>query len=293
MAAPDAGPTTDASAVLDTGVVADAAHVSPDASDASESVSEPFALGQYAVLARFYGTSSPAGTGWFGEESVALVDVQRQGSGLTMTWQTCAYRGRVSIPPLPAIDYAVLRPETFPVRTLQLTVRGDRFETTGPAALIGYEELTSCSAEPHPDRRWLGGNACACTGGSIPPTTPSDCRVIDSDGDQEPGFTVQFTGGTENFSRSRIRDSSQLISGVIAPDGRHSAQYAANLDNYQLSCAREPCSRGSVQSCPVAANPARFLKLASRASAWTCAEAVRAVDDSNRLGLGLISAPGC
>jgi hypothetical protein len=254
---------------------------------------ETFQLGQYAVVARFNGASTPPGSGAFVEELVALVEVVREGTGLDMVWKTCAYRGRLSIPLLPAVDYAVQRPETFPERKLQLIVRGKGFETVGPAALIGYEELSSCSAMPHLDRPWLAGGACSCTGSSLPPTVPSDCRVLDSDGDMEPGFTVQFTGGTENLSRSRIRDSSQLVAGVIAPDGRHRAQYAANLDNYQLSCAREPCSRGSVKTCAVSENPVRFRPLASKASAWTCSEVVREVDDNNQLGLGLLSAPGC
>jgi len=289
MTSPDA-----ANAISDDAstAVEDAAAALADA--ALSTTPEAFPLGQYAVLTRFYGTSAATGGGWFGEEALALAEVRRAGNGLSMTLQTCAYRGRLVVPLFPLIDYTVLKPETFPARTLQLVIRGNTFSTLGEPSLIGYQELTDCpagSTQSHPDRPWLASGRCSCPSSNLPPTSPSDCRVIDSDSDNEPGVTVQFNGGAENFAHSRMRDSSQLMFGVIAPDGHHSAQFAANFDNYQLSCAREPCSRGSAQVCPIAQNPVRFLPLEARA--WTCSEVVSAVDNSSQLGLGAITSPGC
>lgn len=126
----------------------------------------------------------------------------------------------------------------------------------------------------------------------MPPTLETDCRVIDSDNDRAAGFTVQFMGGTNNRSRTRIRDTSQLLMGVVAPDGRHSAQYAAGLETYQLSCEREPCTRSPAQVCSLGDNPARFLPLPARASEWTCADVIDQVEKSGNIGLGPIAASG-
>ncbi|MEY4515199.1 MAG: hypothetical protein RLZZ450_7321 [Pseudomonadota bacterium] len=261
-----------------------------------------FAPGRYAVLARFYGSSAATGGGWFAEESVALVDVRRVpgSTGLTMNWETCAYRGQITVPLFPLISYAVLSPQTFPRRTFALTVAGTSFQAMGEPGLAGYEALpaSSCpsgSAQTHGDRGWLTGGRCTCPTSELPPTAVDDCRVIDSDSDGKPGFTVQFTGGAENFSYSRMRDASQIVGGQLSADGRHTAQFVANVDTYQLRCAREPCSRGSTQACPVSKNPVRFLPLDAKPDGrdWSCSEAVAAVDASGLVGLGLPTQPDC
>jgi hypothetical protein len=297
----DAGLSAQSGAVPDAAVTSDAAVPSAPAGPCADCDLE-FAPGRYAVLARFYGSSATTGGGWFAEESVALVDVRRVpgSTGLTMDAETCAYRGQLTVPLFPTISYVVLSPQTLPRRTFALTVTGKGFQAMGEPALFGYEALRagSCpggSVQTHADRGWLAGGQCTCPSSELPPTTVDDCRVIDSDGDGKPGFTVQFTGGAENFAYTRLRDASQIVNGQLSADGRHTAQFIANVDTYQLRCAREPCSRGSAQVCPVAKNPVRFLPLAARPDGkdWTCSETVAAVDASGLIGLGPPTQPDC
>lgn len=215
---------------------------------------------------------------------------------LRMRWRTCAYRGQIVVPLFPVINYAVSSPQSFPERTFDLTVSGDTFQASAPPSTIGYQSVAGCAAgasQSHPERSWLFAGECSCPSSDLPPTAPTDCRVIDSDDDGNPGFTVQFTGGTENASYSRIRDSSQIVSGRLSPDGRHSAQFLANTDTFQLSCAREPCTRSSAQLCPVTQNPVRFLPLAPGNLGWDCAGALDAADNSGLIGLGVPTAPDC
>jgi hypothetical protein len=259
---------------------------------------EAFPVGKYAVLARFYGTSGTAGTGWFAEETMVLADVQHVGNGLQMSWKTCGYGGRANVPLFPWIDYAATAAEAaFPVRTLQLAVNGNTFQAFGEPTLIGYQDIAAkdCpagSTQSHPERPWLPGGTCNCPdSATLLPTLPNDCRVTDTDGDNQPGITVQWTGGTENYSRSRIKDSSQLQNGVIAADGRHTAQLAANFDNYQLACDRPPCSRYGVLVCPTTFNPVRFEPLEDKE--WTCAQVLDRIIGANYLGLGKINTQGC
>jgi hypothetical protein len=284
----DAGATASKDATLD-------ASVQHDASPPSDA---DFPLGEYALLARFYGISLPAGTGYFGEEAIAKVNVQRVNGELQMSWTYCAYRGLLVVPlVLNNVSYAVLHPESFPQRTYRIELDGSSFQAFGDTLLIGYEDLANCpegSTQLHPERAWLSNGQCTCPSSTVlPPTLPSDCRVTDPDRDGKPGFTVQFTGGTENFSYTRIKDGSQILHGTIAANGHHTAQYSANSDTYQLSCAREPCTRASAQVCANDNNVVRFLPLPARAGEYTCQDVVNAVDNSAQIGLGMLSPSGC
>jgi hypothetical protein len=295
----DGGTTQTGDAVAQVTVDAASQNAGEDATTpTTTTATAAFRVGKYAVLARFYGTSGTSNTGWFAEEMTVLAEVQRVGDGLQMIWKTCAYDGRVNVPLFPWIDYAATNAEAaFPVRTLQLVLNGNTFQTLGGTSLIGYQEITQAdcpvgSTQSHPERPWLPGGACTCPDSStLLPTSPYDCRVTDTDGDDQPGITVQWTGGTENYSRSRIKDTSQLQNGTIDRDGRHSAQLAANYDNYQLACDRPPCSRYGAVVCPIADNPVRFEPLAD--SVASCAEVLDVVARTNYLGLGRIDKQGC
>ncbi len=254
---------------------------------------EPFPLGQYAVVARFYGTASDAVGGVYGEELVVLAEVSRVGTGLSMSWKTCAYRGAVFAPILLLpIRYAAVSPETFPERTLQLTVKGKMFSAAGDPSTIGYQEKADCTA--HPERPWLTNGECTCPpSGTLLPTSPSDCRVIDSDEDGKPGFTVQFTGGTDNFAYNRALEGSQVVNGVISDEGLHTAELNSSVNTYQMACLHEPCSRGAATVCASPQNPVRFQLLAPRAQPWTCSDVMKVVDGSSELGIGPITSRGC
>jgi hypothetical protein len=299
---PGPGAADDAGSSAQAGGGTEAAMTPPPPVQACADCDPGFAPGRYAVLARFYGSAAATGGGWFAEESVAMVDVRPVpgSSSLTMDWETCAYRGQLTVPLIPLISYSVLSPQKFPRRTFALTVAGKSFEATGETALVGYEALqaSTCpggSSQTHVDRSWLFSGQCTCASSELPPTAVDDCRVIDSDEDGKPGFTVQFTGGAENFAYSRMRDAGQIVGGQISPDGRHTAQFIANIDTYQLRCAREPCSRGSTQACPVPKNPVRFLPLVPKPDGkeWSCSEAVTAVEASGSIGLGPPTQPDC
>ncbi|HEX5659114.1 MAG TPA: hypothetical protein VFX59_18095 [Polyangiales bacterium] len=270
--------------------------VDPAKEDASTPpvTSDVFKTGKYAVLVRFFGNATTAGSGSFAEEFVMLADVARVNNGLQMSWKTCAYNGQALVPLFPPLDYGGVDVSNFPERTLQLVLNGNTFSTLGNPSLIGYEELTNCpagSTQSHPERPWLAGGTCQCPTSSLLPTLPNDCRVTDIDGDGLPGFTVGWKGGTENRSYSRIKDSSQLVNGLIAQNGEHRANLLPSYENYQLGCDREPCSRYPVQVCAPEKNPARFLPLEDKE--WSCADVVKEVENRGDLGLGQLMGTGC
>ncbi|HEY6878083.1 MAG TPA: hypothetical protein VI299_08680, partial [Polyangiales bacterium] len=232
--------------------------------DAVDDAIEEFPLGQYAVVARFYGRAVAAVGGWFGEQSIALLDVQRTAGQLQANWKTCDFSGRFVLGVIPDTVYRVVRPDLLPERTLQLVVDGRGFSMFGGPVPGGYEPLQDCSAasaKVYTDRPWLPDGRCTCSGDPSPPTTATDCRVIDSDGDGAPGFAMRSTGGFDNVANMRMYDGSNFVSGLIAADGKHTAQLQAAFDTYRLSCDHEPCMVSGGQLCPLGHNPTRFTKL--------------------------------
>jgi hypothetical protein len=266
----------------------------PDAGEASElaeagtSAAEDRELpGSYALITRFFGRDS-SGVGYFREDIVSLATIERTAVAgkFRMQTQTCEHTGYVDPELLvEPIVSRLLFPQFVPLRSYELTVSAGRFRSAGEPMLAGYEEPSAtrpCPAgtkQRHPERGWLPNGECTCPISELPPTQASDCRVVDTDGDTHPGMTVQFAGGTENVTYSRLRDSGQLIDGTLSPDGQHRASYAAMLDTFHLECTMSTCTRRGVRICPPDFNPARFVRLQARSDgrAPTCDDVLREV----------------
>jgi hypothetical protein len=278
----------------------DAASVPSEAGAEASSAANAL-VGEYAMLARFFGGDS-AGVGTFSEDIVSLASIRSGNDGkLTLTTHTCEHRSVIDPVVVAPIFSRVSWPEKLPQHVYQLNVEGNTFSTVGAPVLAGYEELSSTACpsgttQSHPDRSWLPGGRCKCPISELPPTLPDDCRVVDSDGDKQPGLTVEFTGGTENLGHSRMRDTSQIVQGIVdAPGKKHRASFAPMTATYHLECVTSSCSNGSPRVCAAQFNPVRFVPLAARAEgrAWTCSDVMREIDDTGQFGLGAPSPSGC
>lgn len=255
--------------------------------------------GRYAVLARFRGTATTSALGSFVEEIVALAEITRvPGEGLRMSWSTCEHRSRIQAPLLPELRSRVQRPDKLPTRTFRVLSSAQGFETQAVPSTVGYEQLTEQSCPPgtlraQAGRPWLSDGRCLCASSSEPPTDLRDCRVIDSDGDGQPGFTVEFPGFDDAYSR--MRDASRMVMGVIASDRRHRANFVGALDTYQLRCPNGPCTRASLSLCSPEQNPVRFLPLQMRADGapWDCRQIVQELDVTGAFNLDPATGSGC
>jgi hypothetical protein len=258
-------------------------------------------VGDYAILARYFGWDTTGLGGSFSEEIVSLASIRSAADGkLTMTTHTCDHRGSADALVVAPIISRVVSPQALPPHHFDLEVTGDTFRTTGPAVPAGYEEVSAadCPAgtkKNYPERRWLPGGECTCPTSKLPPTQIDDCRVVDSDDDQEAGLTVEYKGGTENITRTRLRDSSQIVNGVIDAAGKHRAAFAADMGTYHLKCELSSCTQRAARVCAPEFNPVRFLPLATRADAraWTCEDVEREIDDTGQFGLPVTTPPEC
>jgi len=258
-------------------------------------------VGDYAVLTRFFGWDATGVGGSFSDEIVSLASIRSASDGkLTMTMQTCDLRGTVNLLVVAPIMSRVVSPEKLPPRHYSLQVAGDTFSTTGPAVAAGYKELAPAdcpvgSKQTHPERGWLPGGECTCPTSTLPPTHIDDCRVVDSDGDHEAGLTIDYRGGAENITRTRLRDSSQMVSGVIDAAGKHRASFAPDTGTFHLKCEPTRCTQTAWRVCAPEFNPVHFLPLATRADAraWTCEDVVLEIDGTGQFGTKSTTAPEC
>ncbi|MET0284007.1 MAG: hypothetical protein ABW352_06040 [Polyangiales bacterium] len=234
--------------------------------------------GSYAVHARFYGWST--GIVQVLHEVIAIANITREGAGLKMRVETCEDSGQL----LTGFrtDVRVKYPEHFPVRTYDLVVEGGSFHTTDEPLLIGYTEKwpSGCSAGARiaSSDKWNADGKCDCVQGE-PPTRQSDCRVIDSDQDGNPGMTVQASGIVSATQSVRIRDRSQYVLGVIDEVGhRHHASFEKDEDFVELVCSPGDCPKYTGRFCPITQQPASFVPLEN--ANVSCREVLRRVESN-------------
>jgi hypothetical protein len=261
-----------------------------DAPDAGMVVAPPVGpaallLGRYAMRRRYFGRSSLGSTlGTFVEESIALVDITPHeiAGKLKMTYQQCNAWTNVTSGVYSNIVNRPLFP-VLPPRVLDVVVIGDTFHTEGPPHLIGYTSAApGCTAGAKLaalDKPWITSGMCTCASSSAPPTQEDDCRVSDEDGDKLAGITTRSSGGGLSGSeqRLRIREVSQYVNGVIAPDRRHSARFEVARDEHTFKCVGG-CMTWGVVGCPADRNQV-FLELLPANEPFDCASLASAVDE--------------
>lgn len=261
---------------------------------------EALLLGNYAVRIRYHAKQPPPGLFKQSEEAYLLADVQRTGDGsLQLRTQVCEQHSVSTSSVGPEVNARISYPEYIPARSFTLVIEGGTFRTDGPAIEIGYEAEApaGCTAggsiAGSADQPWL--TKCTCPSSSEPPTSASDCRVIDSDHDRNPGMTVRFNGLVERTDFVRRRDASQLVSGSIASDSRHTAQYQPAYENYVLNCQGSGCGVSDFVDCPPGQNRVLFAPLAERAASgfpYTCADVLREVEAGQHFPADALAFPG-
>jgi hypothetical protein len=203
---------------------------------------------------------------------------------VTLTTKLCEDRGELTIPVAKAF-VRTSRPETQAPRTFRLLYEGGSFRTEGAPSWVGYQEAAPDGCAPgrklprRSDQPWLRSE-CDCPSSDLPPTSLTDCRLSDSDGDGQPGYTLELSGFVQGRDFCRLRDASQLVAGRIAEDGRHTATLMRNTEFFQLDCEGNGCARANGQACPGVMNEAEFVRLSPAVtdSEGACAEVMQQVN---------------
>jgi hypothetical protein len=248
-----------------------------------------FQTGNYAIRARFYAIEANSGLAGLAQEIIMLGQAARDADSgeLMLRVRSCEDHATGGGGPL-STDARMVAPERYPARVYTLQVTGDTFQTAGPPALAGFtaEPATPCSAGARvpapPEQSWRKDHQCTCPRDNSTPTTADDCRVIDSDGDGQPGFTVRWSGAVKREIYAARRDLSQMASGKIHADGHHTANYTWNHEHSTLACSSGTCADGlAYRPCvPSVPNPVSFAplgQLAPSGAAWSCSELMQQV----------------
>lgn len=123
----------------------------------------------------------------------------------------------------------VVHPDTFPEATLHVLLgEAPHFSTDKVIQAVGYDPVrqTACSGgvsrvKKSPDQTWILGSTCTCA--DLPELLPlqaSDCRVVDPDGDAQPGILLHGTGLASDLSVALNR-SLKVAEGVVRADREH------------------------------------------------------------------------
>jgi hypothetical protein len=226
---------------------------------------------------------------WLGE---VTVDPQGQ---VILTTSICRDQTKVGMSILGESTAELVEPEALSGRTFKLIVEDGQFRTEGAPVAHGYDEtLVPADCAPgrtvarRADQVWIRSGVCTCPSSMTPPTSASDCRVTDPDGDGLPGYTIALSGAVRGADYIRNRDGSQFFEGRIDSRKRHRANYTRRYDFYQLGCMNPPCARSSPESCPGVADYVEFSPLTRPLS---CAEIARGADDGSLFTTVSFAAP--
>jgi hypothetical protein len=217
------------------------------------------------------------------QHSLATIAVDDAGS-VTLTTRLCDDRGELTVPVAKTFIRAA-NPTSQPPRTFRLLYEDGTFRTEGEPSFVGYNEAVpaGCNAggklPPRSDQPWIR-TQCDCPSSDLPPTSPSDCRLTDSDGDGHPGYTLQLSGFVQGQDYCRLRDASQLVAGRIMQNGRHTATLVRITDFFQIACEGNSCTRANGETCPGVMNVAEFVRLPATISSSedACAEVMAQVN---------------
>jgi hypothetical protein len=171
-----------------------------------------------------------------------------------------------------------------------------------PLTRFGWDparQPASCSSSSTPLSPWPSawGTTCTCStpASALPPydrnTAPYDCRLIDADGDGQPGLSVIAAtsapsapdASAPTLGGTAYAAVNALGTWVITPaaNGRHTATLDDQGEAQVVGCSGLACSSLASsppgnRSCPPALNRAQFVP--ATASSDSCAEIIAARD---------------
>jgi hypothetical protein len=250
----------------------------------------------YAVRMRFFGHDRLVGNAaWLSHEIIMLAHLRPNAEGeLDMELRRCRDHGYLDSDTLPIVDdWEWLHAQDLPPEQHRLVLRDGKVQSEAAARLIGYQDEPACTPGAQlsfPERSWLPNGKCDCASDPLP-LLPTDCRVIDADGDSEAGFTVRRANG--DVQNVRAKDNCQIVDGVIE-GGRIRASYVENYDYLELSCWG-PCRHNDIIVCPVELNEVLFEPISAQRTdsdqPWDCEGLLKVVDAGKVFPSKMLSFP--
>jgi hypothetical protein len=207
-----------------------------------------------------------------------LVDVEKSGDRLTMRTLLCE---SIATSHIGAVR--VIAPETLAPRGHRMLFAERTFATEALDVAQGFDphrqpgcQNGEASAPASPGQRWIVGGRCQCASDDLPKA--SDCRVLDSDEDGLPGYSLQLDGasGVRDTKIYGISvDSSRFVDMERRDDGTLIGRYAGAFTALQYGT--DPRSSadlsGPIRSCDPAAASAELTPLTNvpePPAGWSC-----------------------
>lgn len=284
-AGPDASGKDDVGAALDARVDTDAGAIepavrdtgaAPPAADAGLDPARAKWVGRYAVRSFVFSYHSQVRAS---ASYLTLAEITPNADGgLTLMEELCRFESGFTL-----IASAHLLVDFPPgVRTTApLSYDAEHFSSPLASAYVGYGAAPAgCApgqtASVGSSRPWLDNGTCDCPSASAPPTSARDCRVIDSDGDSQPGNTFRLTLDTSvGVFRVAQEQQLRLVNGYRAGERLYAQRQFADVTKV-LSCTVdgrptriEDCPLGTVGPCPPMFHQAELVPIGAQQG---CAE---------------------
>ncbi|MET0287860.1 MAG: hypothetical protein ABW352_25450 [Polyangiales bacterium] len=243
----------------------------------AESLRGPYASRAYTFRQDEFGTVTRA-------SQISFHNFELAEDGLLLRSKSCAYRATTSLADMRMVD-----PTNVPERVEHVLFSDteQRWSTDGLPFQLGFTgtQPSICDGKlgesvPKPAAHvWYSGSRCRCAALDEEPLA-DDCRVLDPDGDRQPGFTYHLMstsifGDADVFGGSN--SESHLINGQLRADGTLRANVLAEETNYQFGCLPDGCQNIAVLGkwCPWTFNSIDFVRLTDAAP--TCASVLAAL----------------
>lgn len=237
-------------------------------------------LGRYAT--RIYsftvdGFAAARGVGY------SYMDIKRRGSDIVLSEHYCSFTGAWAL--FLEVKASFTYPVGFPPREVTVHEGSDGWYTSDTRYAVGYTlDVPDTCTTPGatvtaPASHWNRGGVCTCPlRADDPPTSASDCRVTDPDGDAKPGLSVRVDiAGAPSVFRVVQENQDRYLQGRSVSSDRMVARYLSDAKGEVLECVpSEPCTFGNPVPCPPESNLAELVRIPDD---WTCTEVIAQRDD--------------
>jgi hypothetical protein len=184
-------------------------------------------------------------------------------------------------------DLATLRlvaPSQVPERVDSVTLSDfeKRWSSQGTLLSIGYSQdppdvcagKAGQSVPKRAGQTWIEGSSCRCPLDGEEPLA-DDCRVLDPDSDDKPGFSFAFRSVAPPLGDATVyavsESTTHFVNGQVSMKGSHVANVAGGERAFQLGCSPANCANLAELAtyCPVTYNTAAFAPVDADASCQT------------------------
>lgn len=247
----------------------------PDAGSSAQPAWASQLVGEFAIEAY---TFAPDLNGISTSRELFYATITREGDELQLLTRQCELNSSG-----PTFVFSAPTAPKLPPRRHRILFQQDSFSTETIDYAIGYvPEVPECAGKagqliPAPrSRPWTSVSTCRCPGPTLPPL--DDCRVIDADDDNLPGYTI--LGAAVPLAAVEVygvvASYSKFIDGRPSPNDRgFVAQQDVRSEALQYACRPSTCANlsGPSSSCVPKYNRTLFVPLAELTTpegGWTC-----------------------